>query len=345
MGSSEGGAGTSAGRRGRGRRIGIVLGGIAAVIGGAIGAFFVMTPYAPEPRAIRVEPTPELVARGEYLAEHVAHCTTCHSEPDETRFSGPPRRDRLGAGGYHWGHAEGLPGEVTSANITPAGVGEWSDGELERAITIGVHRDGRALVPVMPYTAYRRMCDRDVEAVIAWMRTLAPIESDVPEPQVDFPVDLLLRTMPAPRDPLACPTEEDPPEVRGEYLVTLANCAGCHTERRGAEVTGAPFAGGTEIRMPDGSIQRTPNLTPDEQTGLGLWTADGFVARFAAHRAEERIEPGDYDTHMPWSVFSGMTDDDLRAIFAYLRTVEPVHHEVERYTPPPGARGDHVAAR
>ncbi|UJR85629.1 hypothetical protein [Sandaracinus amylolyticus] len=325
-----------------GRRIAIGVGVTVGLAGAALAGFLGATPYTPPPADLHVARTAEQVERGRYIAEHVAHCTTCHSDVDRTRFSGPVVPGTIGRGGQGFGAAEGLPFEAWSANITPAALGEWTDGELARALTVGVDREGDALVPIMRYENYRHLCGEDVEAVVAWMRSLEPIENDVPDPQVDFPLTLLLRTVPDAAEPWACPDASSSREERGRYLVRIAGCADCHTRREGIEVVGEPFAGGNEMRMPNGAIHRTANLTPDRETGLGLWTEEGFVNRFRAHRGEQAMVGEDgRSSPMPWSAYAGMSDEDLAAIYAFLRTQEPVHNVVEQYTPPPS----HVASR
>ena len=100
---------------------------------------------------MQVEITPERVARGEYLANHVMLCMDCHARRDFSIYAGPPIPGTEGAGGEAFDQTMGFPGAFYSRNITPAGVGDWTDGELFRAITTGVSRDGSALFPVMPY--------------------------------------------------------------------------------------------------------------------------------------------------------------------------------------------------
>src|SRR5690606_1510995 len=90
----------------------------------------------------------------------------------------------------------GFPGRFISSNITPFGVGDWTDGELFRLITTGVNRDGDAIFPVMPYHQFGQLDREDIESVIAYLRTLEPVETDHPKSKADFPFNLILRTMP-----------------------------------------------------------------------------------------------------------------------------------------------------
>src|SRR5690554_6017449 len=100
---------------------------------------------------IEVEITEAKVERGKYLAYHVMMCADCHSERDFSKFSGPPHPGTEFVGGDIFDQSMGFPGKFVSSNITPYGVGTWSDGELFRLITTGVKRDGGAIFPVMPY--------------------------------------------------------------------------------------------------------------------------------------------------------------------------------------------------
>jgi hypothetical protein len=84
---------------------------------------------------LRVEATPERVARGKYVVEHVAVCTDCHSQRDWTRYAGPIKPDTYGVGGEVWDEAVDFPGRLVSLNITPAALASWSDGEIVRAFT------------------------------------------------------------------------------------------------------------------------------------------------------------------------------------------------------------------
>ena len=124
-----------------------------------------------------------------------------------------------------------MPGLVVASNITPdveTGIGSWSDGEKIRSIREGVDRDGNALLPMMPYTDYRLMSDMDVESVVAYLNSLAPIRHALPKTRVDFPINLLIKSVPRPVGHVAPPERSDPQKY-GKYLAALAGCGGCHT--------------------------------------------------------------------------------------------------------------------
>ncbi|HEX9741148.1 MAG TPA: hypothetical protein VGA29_10270, partial [Ignavibacteriaceae bacterium] len=129
-------------------------------------------PKVDSPADIKVEVTPERIARGEYLATHVAVCIDCHSERDFTKFAGPIKPGTEGSGGEVFDENIGFPGKVTTKNLTPANLGSWTDGELIRAITCGVTKDNRALFPMMPYPNYNQFSEEDLYSIVAYIRTL-----------------------------------------------------------------------------------------------------------------------------------------------------------------------------
>ncbi len=289
---------------------------LSALVG--IGAAVVMlafprsVPAAAEP----IEATPERLARGRYLVEHVANCVDCHSQRDWGSYGGPVEAGTEGRGAP----LAVLRPHVHSANITPAALGDWTDGEIARAVTSGVDRDGVALHPFMPYDTYARMEAEDVDAMVVYLRALPPIDHEVPEPREGLPIRLLGRLLPKPYVP-PVPVDRDDTVAYGRYLATLAECSFCH---------GADFSGGRSFRVP-GTDQRvaTVNLTPHPSAPTGAWTRENFIGVFKAFAAETPIPvpDGQVNTVMAWSRYAGMTAADLGAIYDYLRTIEPVAPE------------------
>jgi mono/diheme cytochrome c family protein len=220
-----------------------------------------------------------------------------------------------------------------SKNITPAAIGSWTDGELIRAFTAGVSRDGTPLFPIMPYPKYARLSPEDVEAIVAYLRTLPPVQKTVPERQLPFPLPFIVRTMPAAATLRPMPPRTDR-VAYGEYLTSAAVCSDCHTpmDDQGTPLPGRDFAGGQEYKMPNGAIVRPANITPDADSGIGTWNEQQFIDKFRAWRGAEARSLSEAEqrenTIMPWFAYSGMTDDDLSAIYTYLRTLKPVLNRV-----------------
>ncbi|HEX4476892.1 MAG TPA: hypothetical protein VH142_17505 [Polyangiaceae bacterium] len=319
------------------RRLKLVLtlvAALVAVVGLAFAYLFVAFPKTGPTPDLRVESTPALVERGAYLAGHVAACLDCHSTRDWKRYSAPPRPGTIGGGGEAFTHDMGFPGNVFSKNITPVALATWTDGEVARAITTGVPRDGHAMFPIMPYPNYRHLCDADLNAFIAFLRTLAPVVRQNQESKLDFPMSLIVRMIPAPPDPWEC--QAGTPDY-GKYLTTIAGCAECHTQQeRGKHKPGMEFAGGWTFPLPGGGHITSANITPDRETGIGEWTRDEFIAKFKAFASPNAATPvsaGGMNTIMPWTMYAGMTTEDLGAIYDYLRTQKPIQNVVERFHP------------
>ncbi len=287
--------------------------------------------------ALTVTATPALVSRGDYLFNHVSACVSCHSTRDTTRFAGPVLPGSAGGGGDAFDHAAGIPGIIYGRNLTPAALKDWNDGELYRAISCGVDRSGRALFPFMPYQQYGRVPLSDITAIIAYMRTLAPITTAVAERRLSFPMNLIVNLIPKQAQPEAAAPAAGAPGS-GAYLANLASCLKCHSQdHHGAIAPGREFAGGREFTVP-GGIVRSANLTPDQASGLGGWTRERFTAAFAAFRAPAAAVPvvaGAFNTPMPWTAYAGMSDADLGAIYDYLHALPAVASPVIKFSPAP----------
>jgi mono/diheme cytochrome c family protein len=308
------------------RWLGYGIGALGCLAGAGAGYLYLAFPIMAEPAKGELVTTDSSLERGAYLAEHVAVCVDCHSERDWSQFSGPVVQGTFGKGGERFGHDHGLPGEIYASNITPHQVGSWSDGELARAITSGVTPDGRALFPLMNYPAYAKLCRQDLEAIVGYVRALPTQQHDVPRSTLDFPLNLIVRTMPTPATPVEeCPSSSDSVK-HGQYLVNMAGCQDCHTPRNGHELdVERLFAGGNDMPI-NGIVVTTKNITPDA-SGIGGWSREAFIKRFANYRELtnlHHVEPGELQTPMPWSQYAGMTDQDLGSIYDYLRTVKPV---------------------
>jgi len=314
---------------------------------------FALPKVAPADPALKVEITPQRVARGEYLAKHVSGCIGCHSIEDFTVYGHPIKPGTEFQGGdTMFSRKLGLPGDFPPPNLTPYHLGTWTDGELVRVLRTGVRKDGEPLFPLMPYQHVAHMSQEDLYSVVAYLRSLPAKSNDVPEHQFDPPMNFIVRTIPT--DAPAYPAPVDPKDTvaYGKYLVEIGSCTDCHTPVDGHHqpIAAMYLAGGQEFPYLNGKLEphagggvlRVPNITPDETTGIGKWTKQQFLDRFhewqgkagAAKQVHLDLDKGDYLAMMPYLEISGMTDQDLGAIYDYLRTVPAVSHAVVRFDPP-----------
>lgn len=284
---------------------------------------------------VKIEYTPERIERGRYLANNVTQCVDCHSERDWSKFSGPIMPGTEGKGGEAFDKKIGFPGNYYAPNLTPYHLKDWTDGELFRAITTGVSRDGHPLFPIMPYTSFGKMDREDVYSIIAYIRTLPAVENTPPKSESDFPMSFIIHLIPSPAEFSTRPDMTDKVKY-GEYLTNAASCVECHTPAKdGQIIKGQEFSGGRFFTFPDGSRVVSANISPEQQTGIGSWSEERFIQRFKAFdksvtNYNDSVKAGDFNSLMPWSKYSQMTDQDLAAIYAYLKTVKPISNKIEK---------------
>ena len=318
---------------------------IVIVVVGLVSYVKLAFPKVDDAPDIKIELTTERVSRGQYLAHSVAACMDCHSTRDWGKFSGPLKDGSYGGGGEVFNQKMGFPGTYIAKNLTPHALNSWTDGEIFRAITSGVNKDGKALFPVMPYHNYAMADREDIYAIIAYLRTLEPVESDVSPSRSDFPMNIIINVIP--KNP-SLSEKPDPSDIvkYGGYLTNLSSCIDCHTPmEKGKPVISKAFSGGREFGLATGGLVRSANITPDKETGIGNWTEEAFVQRFKAYSdssyTPHEIQQGQFNTMMPWTMYSGMKEEDLAAIYAYLQSLQPIPNKIERFTlvsgysPPP----------
>jgi mono/diheme cytochrome c family protein len=268
----------------------------------------------------KFETTPERLERGRYLVTSASDCFGCHSEHNWKSHGAPVVPGMEGAGEVM--PFPDLPGRVVAQNITSdveTGVGAWSDDELARAIREGVDRNGHTLFPMMPYQRFRHMSDEDLAALIVFLRSVPPIRHQLANTDIIFPVNYLVRSAPQPlTQRVSCDAAmRTDPVRRGAYLVTIAGCADCHTPLvRGEPIAAMDFAGGEPRSGPWGTVA-SANLTPDDS---GIKYYDKALFLQAMHTGYVRAR--ELSPIMPYWVYGHMSDDDLKAIFAYLRHAE-----------------------
>ena len=279
----------------------------------------------------------QVIARGSYLANHVAGCIECHSKHDFTKFSNPVIAGTEGGGGMVFDQKFQLPGVLYGKNLTPdsaTGIGAWSDDEVLRAMTQGISKNGDTLFPLMPYPNLNRMEKEDLLSIIAYLRTLKPINNAVPKRQLMVPIAMVYpgKFLQPSVDANAKPAETDAVKY-GEYLVTFADCGTCHSPLTpmGPDRS-RMFAGGYIFELPTNKVV-SANITSDSATGIGTWTEERFMNKFTVCRDAKEVsrDPGNQNTIMPLSLYAGMKDEDIKAIYAYLRTVKPISNKVDKF--------------
>lgn len=252
--------------------------------------------------------------RGAYLMRSIVACGNCHTPqgPD-----GPIPGMEL-AGGTEI-EDKGMLARVP--NITPdveTGIGGWTDAQIITAIREGKRPDGTIIGPPMPIGQYRSLSDKDVRAIVAYLRSVPPVSNAVPPSQYDFPLP------PSYGPPVASVPEPDRSDktAYGAYLAGPAgHCVECHTPmvegRFDYEQLGA---GGLRIPGPWG-VSVSANITPHPKDGIGGWT-DAQIKRAIT----EGVHPDGHELMPPmaFAYYAKMSDADLEAIVAYLRSLKPL---------------------
>lgn len=280
-------------------------------------------PYARPLTSKTFDRTEKRRARGEYLVEGLLYCFTCHSDRDWSKPGAPPREGRKGAGHIFW---ERDGERLVAPNLTPdakTGAGRWTDDMFARAIREGVGHDGRPLSPQMFYASFRALSEEDLASVVVYLRSLPPVPNALPHTKLTKEHSAQIAQS---LKPLTTRVSVDAstPEKNGTYLITLADCAGCHSAWEAERMPGI-FGGGNLTQL-DGHGAFSANLTP-HATGL-TYNAETFVQVMRTGKW------GALSPIMPWIAFSKLSDDDLRAIYAALRKVPPVAHAVANAGPP-----------
>jgi mono/diheme cytochrome c family protein len=261
-------------------------------------------------------------ARGEAIVRNVAVCGGCHAadskEPDGPLSGGNEFRD--------WRIGVARASNLTSDPET--GLGAWSEGEIVRAIRNGESRDGRLLAPVMPYEWFHEMSDDDAFAVARYLKGLPPVRNEVRQsPSLVFKLGTALFLGPKPAISASAPPRGATAGYGGYLALHVGLCADCHTPRGGLlqkPDMSRLFAGMN--RPPKDFPKKPSNITPDPATGIGRWSEEDFVQ---AMRTGKKPSGDAIHPFMPWPELRRMPDDDLRALYRYLRTVPPIHNAVE----------------
>ena len=215
----------------------------------------------------------------------------------------------------------------------------------------GKGRDGHSLMLAMPYDQYNALSVEDAAAIVSYLRSLPPLSSVTPPRKLPFPLEpFIVNLMPMePKLRERTPTTADG-LAYGQYLTTVAGCLWCHSPVTNTQqvVKGKEWAGGHEFPLPTpgaepGSVVRgvglirAPNISRHPTAGIGAWPRETFILRFkqATPDALAKVRPGprEMNTVMPWAGYSGMTEEDLGAIYDYLTSFPPQDSPVERFEP------------
>jgi len=278
--------------------------------------------------------TPQRLERGKYLVEGLVQCFFCHSEIDYHHRGGQPLPGKKG-GGFLFPPEESevpLPYRVVAPNISPDpeyGAGNWKDSDFVRALRQGIGHDGRTLFNLMPYEYFRSLSDEDLASIIVYERSIPAVHIERSKTVLPEEINQALQPLPPPGR-IPDPSRSDPVRY-GQYLVTVGHCDLCHTpaDEKGNLLHELSFAGGQLQIGPWGPTVASLNLTPDP-SGISYFDEGMFVEAIRAGKVKARL----LSNAMPWGYFRNLSDDDLRAIFAYLRTLKPIKHRVDNTEPP-----------
>jgi mono/diheme cytochrome c family protein len=278
------------------------------------------------PVGVYAQASNDLVAKGQYIFAVAGGCA-CHTEPKGTPHAGA--------------RAFPIPfGTVYSTNITQdkeTGLGDWTDQQIHTTMVKGVRKDGSRILPVMPYEKYSGMAQEDMQAMIAYMRTLKPVKKATPALKTWAPFARSLGT------PLflqvfgkfnAAPPQAPKSGIqRGRYLVDhVALCSDCHTPRNfiGAPNQSLYMAGASEKNGPLG--EAVPNITPDKETGIGDWRRQDIAELLLTG-----IKPdSDNVQGLMYEVIQGtphgykdMKKEDALAIGDYIKSIPAIKNKVK----------------
>jgi mono/diheme cytochrome c family protein len=254
----------------------------------------------------------DLVKRGDYLVNTIMTCDNCHSP------KGPPAATagKTLSGGLSWDEP---PFKVTAPNITQdkeTGIGAWSDAEIKTLLRTGKRPNGVQIAEVMPTGFYGILTESDLNAIVAYLRTVKPIKNTVPAPI--YKMQIPHAVFPGSEKPYTEAMLNDPVK-KGFYLAAIGHCMECHTPMgpRGREWADKTGAGGAEFPGPWG-VSTSRNITPSKAKGIGSWTDAEIKTAVTTGKSKDGspLKPP-----MGFGYYAHMTGADLDAVVAYLRTV------------------------
>ena len=255
------------------------------------------------------------VERGGYLVNTIVTCANCHSP------KGPPAAvaGKDYSGGLRFDEP---PFDVTAPNITPdkeTGIGNWTDAQIKTMLLTGKNPHGIQEAEVMPTAFYPILTPGDLDAIVAYLRSLTPVKNKVADPV--YKIALPHHVFPGAEKSYSQADLNDKLK-RGFYLVTIGHCMECHTPfvpPGGPDFANSLGKGGREFPGPWG-VSKSRNITSHKTAGIGDWT-DAEIK--TAITQGKRKDGTPLKGPMGYQYYAKMTDADLDAVIAYLRTLPP----------------------
>jgi hypothetical protein len=306
----------------------IALGVIIVLVG--LAAAFIAFRGIPKGEAqkidLKVEATPARLAQGQRLSSML--CNSCHMDPNTGKLTGRKMDEAPQFGAIY------------SKNITQDpehGIGKWTDGELAYLLRTGVKPDGTFL-PIMAKLAHTS--DEDVYAIIAFLRSnhtwVAADNTRQPETNYSFLAKFITNMgfiKPSAYPTAAIANPDTTNQVAwGRYIaLNQLECYSCHSQDftkndyNNPEKSVGFFGGGNKMQGMDGKEILTRNITMDEETGIGKWTEEEFIKALKYGQL-----PHGPALRIPMMPYTPLTDNEAKAIYAYLKTVPKIKNQVER---------------
>jgi cytochrome c2 len=304
--------------------------GILLIIAGGFAAFIAIRgipSYTAENINLKIEPTPERIEKGHKLATML--CANCHLNSNTGRLTGTQMGE--------------VPqfGVIYSKNITQHpeyGIGKWTDGELVYLLRTGLKPDGTYLPPYMAKLPH--ISDEDLNAIIVYLRSdhewVKATDIQQPPTEPSFLTKFLcnigvMKPFPYPKEKIAEPDTTNA-AAWGKYIATAQlECFSCHSANFAKNDYLEPvkskgfFGGGNKMLNADGSYIYSRNITMDEETGIGKWTEDQFIKAVKYGQG-----PHGKPLRQPMMPYTLLTDGEVKAIYAYLKTVPKIQNKVDR---------------
>lgn len=284
--------------------------------------------YKAQTVEMKIEYTAQRVTKGLKLASML--CSNCHLDPATAKFTGRRMQE---AGQF---------GDIYSKNIThhpDNNIMKWTDGQLAYLLRTGIKPDGTYLPPYMPKLAH--LSDEDLYSVISFLRSDHPwLQADAkkqPDTKPSFLTKFLTNIgvlKPFPYPTAVIPEPDTANAVTwGRYIaLNQLECFACHSrdfaknDYFNPEKSPGFFGGGNELQTGDGKKIYSLNITMDEETGIGKWTEEEFVKALRFGQVPGRQA----SLRPPMSNYGNLTDQEAKAIYAYLKTIPKINNKVER---------------